>query len=102
MLNFSMDIDNGELTVSLEGRLDAVTARDLDAKMEEVLDGIKAITIDCAKLELISSAGLRTILAAEQYLEENDCGDVKVINANDVITGIFEETGFTGIVDLVR
>ena len=47
-----------------------------------------AITIDIEKLECISSAGLRTILEAEQYLEDNDCEQIKVINANEAIKEI--------------
>lgn len=102
MLNITKNIDDGVLTISLEGRLDAVSSRDFEEELQKVLESISALTIDCAKLSYISSAGLRVILEAQQYLEENDREDVKVINANEVMTGIFEETGFANIINLVR
>ncbi|MCR5237236.1 MAG: STAS domain-containing protein [Lachnospiraceae bacterium] len=70
--------------------------------MECGIKKVSAITIDCAKLEYISSAGLRVILESQQYLEENDLEDIKVINTNEIITGILKETGFSNIVNLVN
>ena len=102
MLNTSMNIQDGELTVVLEGRLDSTTSQDLEKELEANLDGVTAITIDCAGLEYISSAGLRTFLAAEQYMEDNDYDDVKVINANETLISIFEETGFTDLLNIER
>ncbi len=104
MLNTTMNIEDGELLVTLEGKLDSQTAEEFENDLEEALNGddkVTSITIDCEGLEYISSAGLRTILAAEQYMEENDYDDVKVINANELITSIFEETGFTDLVDFI-
>ncbi len=42
------------------------------------------------------------ILESQQYLEENDLEDIKVINTNEIITGILKETGFSNIVNLVN
>ncbi len=102
MLNTTMNLKDGELTIILEGRLDALTSQKLEKELEGKLEGVTAITMDCAKLEYISSAGLRTILAAEQYMEEHGYEDVKIIGANEIIVNIFTETGFTEIVNVVR
>lgn len=94
--------ENGELTVILEGRLDALTAQTLSDELEEKLEGVTAVTIDAEKLEYISSAGLRTFLFAQQYMEENDKEDVRLINANESLMEILEETGFTKILNVVE
>ena len=49
-------------------------------------------------LEYISSAGLRTVLVAQQTLEDKGYDNVKVINANESIKEIFEDTGFSDII----
>ena len=102
MLNTTMNLEGTDLTVVLEGRLDALTSQSLEKEIEGYFEKIKSITVDCAKLEYISSAGLRTLLAAQQYMEEQGYENVKVVNANEVILDIFEETGFSDILDVVR
>ncbi len=101
MLNTNFDVTDGELTVALEGRLDALTAQSFEKELESAIDGVSSVIIDCEKLEYISSAGLRTILAAEQYMEENGYEDVKLKNANEAIMDILEETGFTDLVEII-
>ena len=102
MLNTTMNLEGTDLTVVLEGRLDALTSQSLEKEIEGYFEKINSITVDCAKLEYISSAGLRTLLAAQQYMEEQGYENVKVVNANEVILEIFEETGFSDILDVVR
>ena len=55
-----------ELTVALEGRLDTVTAPELEASLGE-LAGVTKLIIDMAKLVYVSSAGLRVLLAAKKW-----------------------------------
>ena len=100
MLNVSMNDDNGELKVNLEGRLDASVAQNFEKQLEDALEGKKSVTFDFASLEYISSAGLRVILWAQQYMEEKGNGNVVIKNASDLIKEIFDDTGFTDIVEL--
>ncbi len=100
MLKINMSSENGKLVVTLEGRLDAFSSPKFEEKMAATLADTTAITIDMEKLEYISSAGLRTILETEQYLEDNDCEQIKVINANAAIKEILELTGFDEVVSI--
>ena len=86
------------LTLAPAGRLDTVTAPELDAVLSEALPGITALTFDLAKLEYISSAGLRSLLSAQKKM--NLVGSMRVINANELVKEIFEVTGFTDILTL--
>ena len=43
------------LTIALEGRLDTMTAPDLEKELKESLDGVTELTFDFADLEYISS-----------------------------------------------
>ena len=87
--------NGNELVVSLEGRLDTVTAPELEAEFKASLSGVTALTLDFEKLEYISSAGLRVLLSAQKVM--NAQGKMKVINVNETIMEIFEVTGFSDI-----
>lgn len=89
-------LSEDELTICLEGRLDATTVSDLEKELVEI-DTSKDIIFDFDNLEYISSAGLRFILKVKK---END--DVKVINCKPEVYSIFEMTGFVDILDVSK
>ena len=66
MLNINKTKEADKMTVALEGRLDTTTAPELEASLKEDLDGVAQLVIDIEKLEYISSAGLRVLLAAQK------------------------------------
>ncbi len=98
MLNIKKTIENGNAVYTLEGRLDTVTAPDLENDLKESLDGVTALTLDFANLEYISSAGLRVLLSAQKTMTRQ--GEMKIINVNDTIMEIFEVTGFVDILTI--
>ena len=98
MLNITKTAENNALTLALEGRLDTVTAPQLESELKASLEGVKALTMDLAKLEYISSAGLRVLLSAQKQM--NKQGEMKVINAGETIMEIFEVTGFSDILTI--
>lgn len=90
---------NGDkLTIAVEGRLDTVTAPQLEADIKTSLDGITDLTLDLSNLEYISSAGLRVLLSAQKTM--NKQGSMTVTGANDVIMEIFEVTGFVDLLNI--
>ena len=92
-------IKNGTaLTLKLEGRLDTITAPELEAKLKTDLDGIESLVFDLSALDYISSAGLRVLLSAQKRM--NLQGEMKITGASDIILEIFEVTGFTDILTL--
>jgi anti-sigma B factor antagonist len=90
--------DGSKLTVKLEGRLDTMTAPELEKSLADSLDGITELTFDMEGLEYISSAGLRVLLATQKTM--NKQGEMKLIHVNDVINEIFEVTGFSDILNI--
>ncbi|MBR5745898.1 MAG: STAS domain-containing protein [Clostridia bacterium] len=90
---------NGKtLTISPEGRLDTVTAPELEKELQESLNGVESLIFDLEKLEYISSAGLRVLLSSQKTM--NKQGEMRVKNANEIITEIFDVTGFSDILTL--
>ena len=98
MLNITKKIENTSAVFTLEGRLDTVTAPELEGALKEVLDGLSELTLDFEKLEYISSAGLRVLLSAQKIMAKQ--GSMKVVHVNDTIMEIFEVTGFVDILTI--
>ena len=90
--------EGNSLTVQLEGRLDTVTAPELEASLENELDEVTVLVIDLGGLEYMSSAGLRVMLALQKRMAKQ--GTMKVIKVNDTIMEIFEITGFRDILTI--
>lgn len=84
--------DETTLTLVLEGRLDTTTAPELDGVIKDELSGVTELILDIEKLEYLSSAGLRVLLAAQKSM--NKQGTMVVKNANETIMEIFQITGF--------
>ena len=84
-----------ELTVALEGRLDTITAPELDEVIKTELSGIKRLLFDFSKLEYISSAGLRVLLTAQKTMSKQ--GSMVVKNVSEEVLEILEVTGFSNI-----
>lgn len=85
------------LTVKLVGRLDAVTAIQLDKDLKD-LAAVKSLTLDFAKLDYIASAGLRILLKLQKKM--NDQGDMKIININRDVREVLDMTGFSRLLSL--
>ena len=98
MLNISKTAEGSALTLALEGRLDTTTSTELEAELKNSLPGVTSLVLDMQSLEYISSAGLRVLLSAQKVL--NGQGEMKVIHVNEVISEIFEVTGFIDILTI--
>ena len=83
------------LTLALEGRPDSDTAPKLEEQLSSALEGVTILELDFEKLEYISSAGLRLLLATQKRMNEQ--GSMVIKNVSKGIMEILEITGFNGI-----
>ena len=90
--------DGENLTVMLIGKLDAVTAIELDKFMAKELDGVKNLTIDLKDLSYIASAGLRILLKTQKRM--NNQGYMFVKNIQRDVRTVMDMTGFSRLLTL--
>lgn len=90
--------EDSKLTIALTGKLDTVTAPDLDKEIDENIDGVTELVIDFSQLEYISSAGLRALLKAKKIMLNQ--GSMVVTGCNETVLEIFEVTGFKNVLDI--
>ncbi|MBQ0092787.1 MAG: STAS domain-containing protein [Clostridiales bacterium] len=87
--------ENTSLEIALVGRLDTTTAPQLEAVVKENLEGVTDLVLDFTKLEYVSSAGLRVILASQKTM--NKQGSMVIRHVSPDIQEVFEITGFSDI-----
>ena len=87
-----------KMTIALEGRLDTLTAPDLEAVIKEQLHGVNDLVFDMKEIDYVSSAGLRVLLAAQKIM--NGKGTMVVKGASEIIMEIFEVTGFIDLLNI--
>ena len=93
-------VENGkELTLILTGRLDTVTAPELEGVIRTGLGSAEKLVFDLKGLEYISSAGLRVLLSAQKIM--NKQGTMVVTGANKEVKEVFDVTGFSKILTIV-
>ena len=94
-MNIVKTSEGARRTLALEGRLDTMSAPQLEAEVKGALTGVTELVLDFSQLEYLSSAGLRVILAAQKIM--NKQGSMVIRHANETIMEIFEVTGFNSI-----
>ena len=93
------ELTDNLLTLFFEGELNSYNADVMEKEIDEVLSSSKfqTLNLDFAKLNYISSAGLRIILKIKQKHD-----DSHVINANLDVYDVLQMTGFTNIMDVKK
>lgn len=84
--------------LALEGRLDTVTAPELEKELQEILPEAEDLTLDFSALEYISSAGLRVLLSAHKVMSRK--GGMKIRNVSEIVREVFDVTGFCDILTI--
>lgn len=97
-MTINQELNGSELTLALEGRLDTLTSPQLEEKLNASLEGVSNLVLDLEKLDYMSSAGLRVLLAVQKRM--NKQGSMKVTHVNPIIMEIFEVTGFSDILTI--
>ena len=88
--------NNGNVTVSLDGRLDTASSPELESFLSDKFGGMESLTFDCEKLIYVSSAGLRVFLMAQKKMRSS----MKLVNVCELVMEVFEITGFTEILTI--
>lgn len=91
-------VNGDELLIALDGRLDTTTAPRLEEEIRSSIENVKKLAFDFEKLEYISSAGLRVLLATQKIM--NKQGSMVIKNVNETVMDVFSVTGFVDILTI--
>jgi anti-sigma B factor antagonist len=92
--------------LEVAGRVDAATASKLKQQIDALFEeGRYRIVLDLAKLEYVSSPGLRVLIEArkrarEWKITDLEGGDIRIANLPPKIKEVFDLTGFTALFEM--
>jgi len=79
--------------ISISGRIDTVTSKDVEAKLDGATEERKEkIIINLEKMDYISSVGLRVLLSALKKQKQNQ-GSLQLASLQPFVQNIFKITG---------
>ena len=90
--------EGNRLVLAVSGRLDTMTAPELENGIKDNMDGVEELILDFKDLEYISSAGLRVVLGARKAMGNK--GSFAVRNLCSDVREIFDITGFSDIITI--
>lgn len=96
-MSLKIEKKNAE-TLALVGRLDTMTAPELEAEISAMLPTVQSLTLDMEKLDYISSAGLRVILKTQKAMEKKS--GLKLTHVSDEVKEVFDITGFSDFLSM--
>ena len=92
-------LDQSTLTLYLEGRLDTGSAPYLEDALSASLDGVTTLILDLAKLDYLSSAGLRVLLSTHKRMSGQG-GTMTLRNVGETVKDVFDITGFSDFLNI--
>ncbi len=90
--------DGDTLTVVLEGRMDATGTRQVEQKLMSLLEDGTHLMVDFAKVDYMSSAGLRALHSMQKVVSRK--GGMKLLHVHGPVRDVFQMTGFDRILHL--
>ena len=100
-IELSEEYQGGVLIVQVKGRLDAISAPQVDKKVTNLIDmGNRFILMDFSEVDYLSSAGMRLLLSATKRLKNQE-GKFVICNVNDDVLEVLKMAGFDRILRLV-
>jgi anti-sigma B factor antagonist len=93
--------ESGDVQIlSFQGNLDTNTAPDAESEINGLIDGgVQKLLVNFEKLDYISSAGLRILLATAKKLKASS-GDLKICCLNQTVQEVFDISGFATILSV--
>jgi anti-anti-sigma factor len=86
------EVADGVFTVSIQGRMDTITAPELLKQFQDAGNGFKGIHVDVSRMAYVSSAGLRVLLMMYKSLENKE--NFEMTGVSEAVREILETTGF--------
>lgn len=88
--------------IEFEGNLDTNTATEAEQHLNNLFDGgTSKILVNFKKLDYISSAGLRVLLATAKKLKGGG-GELRICELNETVQEVFEISGFSTILNVSK
>ncbi len=87
---------DNKATIEIEGKLSVATSPELETAVRGLPQDVSDIAMDLSKLEYISSAGLRVLVATEKLCASRG-GKMTLLHPIDEVMEVFDMTGLADV-----
>ncbi|WP_286009212.1 STAS domain-containing protein [Methanobrevibacter woesei] len=98
-MNIIKNYAEKKLTLSIEGRIDALTSESLKEEINSELNNLDSLILDFTNVDYISSAGLRVLIATQKKMKPHNIPFI-IKNVNNAVSEIFRMSGFNNILKI--
>ena len=100
--SFVLTRDNGRVTISIDGELDAYTAPQLKEALSGVIaDGEREVVLDARGVTFLDSTGLGTIVHGHKRLKEHG-GSLAITKPRSSVFKVIEMTGLHRLIPVLE
>lgn len=101
MADFSQSEENGIITLSITGEIDAGSSVELDQAIQRCSAAADKIIVDCSGLDYISSAGLGVFMS---YVDEFQTNNIRMVifGLSDRVAHTFSLLGLADLLTIVK
>lgn len=99
-MNITKQMEADKLVLSLDGKLDTLTAPQLNEALTEAFGECDYVEVDLENLAYVSSAGLRVLHSTHKRVKGK--GKLVISHANGTVLDVFESTGFSSYLNIVK
>ena len=98
-MKITKEHNQDELTLSVAGRIDTITSKELDTEIASEMGTFNSMVMDLSDLTYISSAGLRILIATQKKLKASNTPLV-IKNVNEPVGEILRMSGIDKILTI--
>ncbi len=91
--------EGNETYIIPRGNVDYVTAPDLDEAVEREAPSARRLVFDMSDVTYLASAGLRSLLNADELMEDKD--GIRLKNVNNDVMSILRMSGFLDTLNII-
>lgn len=98
MVDIELSVEDNVTIMSVSGRVDSMTAKDLGAGLTDAIDsGHLKIVLDLSQVGFMSSAGLRELVLAYKKVSRMEGGDLRIAQPSLRVREVLEMAGLDTI-----
>jgi len=99
-MKVTQSTNNNDLSLSICGRIDAITSNQLSEEIDKALESkFETLILDFREVDYISSAGLRIIIVVQKKITAGGL-KLELTNMNETVKNVFDITGFSQILNI--
>lgn len=99
-MEYSIKVEHGKTVMYVTGDIKTSEASQFQSKLLSTLAEHSELVLDLHEVAYVCSAGLRALLAGQQYIDSRDTGELILRNLTPEVDSVIKATGFNNVLTI--